>query len=173
MQENQKRLARIFILFQNLNTSLSNGNPSSWEMFLNETRHDFIELFYFSVICSSCSRKFEEKVNINRKRVNTEVQLIQYCSERIVNDVKWTCINRKEACVETFHLRKSIQKFRKSQFDIPRWSISWNWNLTLSTNSKKCSEIFSTGQWSTMMVPQLETFWPVLDVIIVLLLNLL
>ena len=24
------------------------------------------------------------------------------CSERIVNDVQWTCANRKDACVEIF-----------------------------------------------------------------------
>ena len=50
-------------------------------MFLNETRHGFSELFHFSVICSPCSRKSEEKVNINSERVNTKVQLIYSCSE--------------------------------------------------------------------------------------------
>ena len=27
------------------------------------------------------------------------------CSERIVNDVQWTCANRKDACVEIFRFQ--------------------------------------------------------------------
>ena len=56
-QENQKILMKNVILFQNLNTNFSKGKPSSREMFLNEMRNDFSELFYFSVICPPCSRK--------------------------------------------------------------------------------------------------------------------
>ena len=133
-QENQKILMKIIILFQNLNTNFSKGKPYSWEMFLNEMRHDFSERFYFSVICSPCSREFEKKVNINSERVNTEVQLIHSCSESIVNDVQWTCTNQQNACVEIFHFQRSIQKLLKSQVDIGTIHTETEYELKLKFN---------------------------------------
>ena len=135
----------------------SKGKPCGWEMFLNEMRHDFSELFYFSVICSPCSRKFEKKANINSERVSTEVQFIHFCSESIVNDVQLTCTNQQVLVFRFFIFKEVFKSSSNLRLtlgpSIPRWSMSWSWSLTLSTNSRKCSKSVFAGPWSNMMVP--------------------
>ena len=78
-EEFQKVFSQILVLFQSLNTYLSQCNPSCVGMFLYKVWNN-IGTFLHSVVCSSCSRKLKEKVYVNNKGINVKIWCIYPCS---------------------------------------------------------------------------------------------